>query len=189
MKMRITKGRFIAGCISAAVVGLILSIGIVTHSPGAAITNRKTLRALFSMPKVIREFPVEKHIKPGDGFTYDVLARAYGYQRWRLQINTAACDVNDWKDAFRDYFRPRGKWVEPGSNILWPKKAQIMQFRPSGSTGSSSLITFKKASDKLCITFEYHELGFKGRIFRTRWGRRLGSLLRKVGIDAMTLPT
>jgi len=181
----------IIGGILVVLLGIVLLLRTAVVGPNAVITNRNTFQSLLVIPKELREFPVEKYIAQGDWFIYRRCARPNGPRHWRLQIVAPADDLEKWKDAFRSYLKRRGECIEPASNARWPKQAQTMYVRPDSTTGASSIVTFKNASGELYITFAYYQPRSADRLWRTKYGRFLASLLCKIGlpVDAVTRPT
>jgi len=187
---RITRTSIIVGCILVVFVGAAFFIRIVTRSSSATIRSRNSLRALLSMPKDLRQFPVEKYIESGDSLVYHMSNRRDGLRHWRLQIETAAGDVHDWKDAFHNYLKPRGTCTE----YVRRRTSQPEFFlRWSDNAGAHGWVTFTgpQAAGRLSITFEYYEFGLVHKLLSTKLGRFLGLILAKIGypLDAMTLPT
>jgi hypothetical protein len=183
--MRITGTRIIVACVLLASPGIFFFIRIVRRGPSTTIGNRRSLRAVILLPKGLRQFPVEKYVKSGDSFVYHISNRRDGYRRCRLQIDTAEGDLNDWKDAFRDYLKARGEFTEPRSG-----SPQAMLFGWS-SADSHAWVTFKGPADGPSITFEHYKLGLVHRLLRTRFGRLLAFLLAKIGypLDGITQAT
>ncbi len=186
--MRITRTPIIVACVLVVSLGIFFFIRIVKRGPSTTIGSRRSLRAIILMPKDLRQFPVEKHVKSGDSFIYHISDRRDGYRHCRLQIDTAEGDLNDWKDAFRNYLKARGEFTEPRRR----GSPQPMLFRWS-SADSHGWVTFKVpgSAGELSISFELYELGPVHRLLRTRFGRFLALLLAKIGypLDAITQAT
>ena len=187
--MRITRTRIIVGCILVASVGIFFFIRVVRRGPSTTIRSRRSLRAVILLPKDMRQFPVEKYVKSGDSFIYHISDRRDGYRHYRLQIDTAEGDLNDWKDAFRKCLKARGELIEPGSG-----SSQLMLFHSKSSAGSHGWVTFRGPLDGLSISFELYEPGVVHRLLRTRFGKFLAVVLAKMGyrldgIDAIAQAT
>ena len=186
--MRITRTRIIVACVLVVSLGIVFFIRIIKRGPSTTIGNRRSLRAVILMPKDLRQFPVEKYVKSGDLFIYHISDRRDGYRHCRLQIDTAEGDLNDWKDAFRDYLKARGEFTEPRRR----GSPQPMLFRWSNAD-SHGWVAFKVpgSAGELSISFELYELGPVHRLLRTRFGRFLALLLAKIGypLDAITQAT
>lgn len=191
IRIRITRIRLIVGGILVVLLGIVLLLRTAVVGPNAVITNRNTFQSLLVIPKELREFPVEKYIAQGDWFIYRRCARPNGPHHWRLQVVAADDDLEKWKDAFRSYLEPRGKYIERWSDALWPKQPQRMYLRPDSAADASGAVTFKNASGELYITFAYYQPRCAHRLWQTKYGRFLASLLCKIGlpVDTITRPS
>jgi hypothetical protein len=185
--MRITRTRVIVACALVVSLGVVLFVMIIRRGPSTTIRSRRSLRAIMLMPKDLRQFPVESYVKSGDSFVYHISDRRDGYRHCRLQIDTAEGDLNEWKDAFRDYLKARGDFAEPRIGSPHPTL-----FRWS-SADSHGWVTFKGPgpAGELSISLEFYELGLVYKLLRTRFGRFLALLLAKIGypLDAITQAT
>jgi hypothetical protein len=187
--MRITRTRIIVACVLVASVGIFFFIRIVRRGPSTTVSSRRSLRAIFLLPKDLRQFPVEKYVKPGDSFVYHISDRQDGLRHCRLQIDTAEGELNNWKDSFRKYLKGRGELTEPRSGSL-----RLMLFSSKSSADLHGWVTFKGSADGLSISFELHKPGPVHRLLRTRFGKFLALLLAKIGypldaIDAIAQAT
>lgn len=186
--MRITRTRIIVACALVVSLGVLLFIVIIRRGPSTTIRSRRSLRAIMLMPKDLRQFPVESYVKSGDSFVYHISDRRDGYRHCRLQIDTAEGDLNEWKDAFRDYLKARGDFTEPRRR----GSRQPMLFRWS-SADSHGWVAFKGPgpAGEMSISFESYELGLVRKLLRTRFGRFLTLVLAKIGypLDAITQAT
>lgn len=187
--MRITRTRIIVACVLVVSLGIVFFVRIIRRGPSTTIRSRRSLRAVILMPKDLRQFPVEKYVKSGDSFIYHISDRRDGYRHCRLQIDTAEGNLNDWKDAFRNYLNAHGQFTEPRRR----GSSQLMVFRPRSSADSHGWVMFKVpgSAGELSISFELYELGPVRRLLRTRFGRFLALLLAKIGypLDAITQAT
>ena len=188
--MRITWTRLIVGLILGVLLATILLLRAAMPGPNAVITNRKTFQSLLLMPKELRKFPVEQYLASGDWFIYRLSTRPDGRRDWRLHIVSAVGEVDKWKNAFHGYLEPRGECIERRRSALGPEQVQRIYFSSNTKTGVSSVVDFKSTepSGELYITFAYYEPGPPNRLWGTKYGRLLASVLRKIGlpIDAVT---
>jgi hypothetical protein len=185
--VRIARTRIIVACVLVASLGIFFFIRIVRRGPSKTVRSRRGLRAVILMPKAVRQFPVEKYVKSGDSFIYHISDRRDGFRRCRLQIDTVGGDLNDWKDAFREYLKARGECT----GHKWRGSREPMLFRWKGSADSHGWVIFKGPADGLSITFEYYQPGLVRRLLGTRFGKFLAFLLAKIGypLDAITQVT
>jgi hypothetical protein len=191
IRIRLTRIRLIIGGILVVLLVIVLLLRTAVVGPNAVITNRNTFQSLLVIPKELREFPVEKYIAQGDWFIYRRCARPNGPRHWRLQIVAPADDLQKWKEAFCSYLEPRGKYIERWSEALWPKQPQRMYLRPDSAADASGTVTFKNASGELYITFAFYQPRSAHRLWQTKYGRSLASLLCKIGlpVDTITRPS
>lgn len=187
--IRITGTRLIVSLILGVLLATILLLRAVMPGPNVVITNRKTLQSLLLMPKELRKFPVEEYLARGDWFIYRLSSQPNGRRDWRLHIVSAVGEVNKWKNAFHGYLEPRGKCIEHGSPQR-PGQARRVYFRSNIKAGVSGVVDFKSTepSGELYMTFAYYEPGPPNRLWGTKYGRFLASVLRRIGlpIDAVT---
>jgi hypothetical protein len=175
--------------ILGVLLATILLLRAAMPGPNVVITNRSSFQALLLMPEELRKFPVEQYLAQGDWFIYRLSTRPNGRRDWRLHIVSAVGQVDKWKNAFLGYLEPRGKCIEHGSPQR-PGQARRVYFRPNSKAGISAVLEFKNAepSGELYITFAYYEPGPPNRLWGTKYGRFLASVLRRIGlpIDAVT---
>ncbi len=187
--IRITRTRLIVGLILGVLLATVLLLRAATPGPNVVITNRGSFQSLLLMPKELRAFPVEQHLTQGDWFIYRLSSQPNGRRDWRLHIVSVVGEADKWKNAFHGYLEPRGKCIEHGSPQR-PGQAHRVYFRPNNKSGISAVIEFKSAepSGELYITLAYYEPGPANRLWATKYGRLLASVLRKMGlpIDAVT---
>ena len=191
--MRITRTRIIVGCILVASLGIFFFIRIVRRGPSTTVSSRRGLRAVILLPKDLRQFPVEKYVKPGDSFIYHISDRRDGFRHCRLQIDTAEGDLNDWRDAFRDHFDVRGEITQ---RIGGSSHRMLFLFHSKSNADSHGWVTFKRpgSAGKLSMSVEWYEPRLVRRLLRTRFGKFLAVLLAKIGyhldaIDAIAQAT
>ncbi len=188
--IRITWTRLIVGLILGALSATILLLRAVMPGPNVVITNRKTLQSLLLMPEELRRFPVEQYLARGDWFIYRLSTQPNGRRDWRLHIVAAAPEADKWKNAFHGYLGPRGECIERRRSVLGPEQVRRIYFRPNSKAGVCGVVEFKSTepSSELYITFAYYEPAPPSRLWGTRYGRFLASVLRRIGlpIDAVT---
>ena len=185
MNVRITRTRFLVACVLAVVVGVVFLAWYIRRGPSAVITDRTSLQALLFIPKDLREFVVEEHVKPGDSFAYQMPGNARIRPVWRLQISAAVKDLEYWKDAFRSYLGQCGRYLERQSS---PGETR-MPFTPSTSPGACGQVSFKadESTGELRITFVYYQPSRALGIWKAKWNRILASVLRRAPAAANAL--
>lgn len=180
----------IVGLILGVLLAAILLLRAATPGPNAVITNRSSLQALFLMPKELREFPTEQYLAPGDWFIYRLSTKPNAGRDWRLHIVSAASEADKWKNAFLAYLGPRGKCADRVRPEKWGQTRRVVYFRSNSKPGISATLESKYAesSGGLYITFAYYEPDPPNRLWGTKYGRFLASVLRRIGlpIDAVT---
>jgi len=96
-----------------ALVALVMYVGVggtIAHLAGASSAElkcRRGFRAAVMIPPELRSFPIERHVGPGDEFTYTMSTNKSGRTRWRLRIDATA-PRQRWQSAFEDHMRKRG---------------------------------------------------------------------------------
>jgi hypothetical protein len=190
MTIRITGTRLIVGLILGVLLATILLLRAAMPGPNAVITNRSSFQALLLMPKELRAFPVEQYLAPGDWFIYRLSTKPNDRREWRLHIVSAVAEADKWKSAFLGYLEPRGQCIERRRSTLGPEQVQRVYFHSNIKAGVSGVVDFKSTepSTELYITFAYYEPGRPNRLWGTKYGRLLASVLRRIGlpIDAVT---
>ena len=186
--MRITKVKIVAACVFA-VIGTMLSVfWLLMRNPPESIADRSTVRARFSIPGIIRDFPVEKYVKPRDSFIYRRQPAGKGWCHWRLEIDTAAGNLDQWTNAFDTYLAKRADYIQ-----RWGGQIHMILFRSDKDGMDHGRIRFQSTepAGDLSITFDYLELAFTQRMLQTRPGRLLAMVFRKIGlpIDTITWPS
>jgi len=142
------------------------------------------------MPKELRKFPVEQYLASGDWFIYRLSTKRNGQRDWRLHIVLSTdSGAGMWKNAFLAYLAPRGQCIEHvGPQKRW--EPRTIYFRSNSRPDVSAVLEFKYAepSGGLYITFAYYEPCPPNRLWGTKYGRFLASVLRRIGlpIDAVT---
>lgn len=187
--IRITKRRLVvSGIVAVLLVGALL-LRLALPGPNAVIAGRKSLRARLALPKDLRQFPVEQYVGRTDWFVYRYAVYPSGSCHWHLYIVCAAGDADKWRRAFRSYLQTRGRYYERGGDATLAGQVHRLFWR--NDSGGSALIYLKNVSGRLQITFEYRKARRRSRIWRTKFGRYLASVLLKAGlpIDAITGPT
>jgi len=186
--IRITGARLIVSLILGVLLAAIL-LRAAMPGPNVVITNRKTFQSLLLMPNELRKFPVEQYLAQGDWFIYRLSTKPNDRRDWRLHIVSGVAEADKWKNAFLGYLEPRGKCIEHGS-AQRPGQARRVHFRSNSKASVYGVIEFKSAepSGELYITFAYYEPAPPNRLWGTKYGRLLASVLRKIGlpIDAVT---
>ena len=184
IRIRITRKRVIIGGLVALLVGGVLLVRFAYPGPNAVISDRNSIRGRFVLPKDLREFPVEQYLRQRDWYIYRHVARARGSCDWYLQIFCVENEAEKWGRALREYFQSRGRCVERGGDATIV--GQEHRFYLSQDSGASAVVRLKNLSGRLHISFEYCKVRRPNRIWQTKLGRYLASVLRKVGmpIDA-----
>jgi len=179
----------IIGLILGVLLATVLLLRAAMPGPNVVITNRSSFQSLLLMPEELRKFPVEQYLARGDWFIYRLSTKPNDQRAWRLHIVSAVAETDKWKNAFLGYLEPRGKCIEHGSPQR-PGQARRVYFRSNSKAGISAVLEFKSAEPpgELYITFAYYEPGPPDRLWGTKYGRFLASVLRRIGlpIDAVT---
>lgn len=186
--IRITWTRLIVGLILGVLLATILLLRAATPGPNTIITNRHSFQALLAVPRELRAFPVERYIAEGDWFIYRFAAPPRGRCQWRLQVAARSADLEKWKVAFRDYLEMRGESLDRTGSASSSGPVLQMYSRADRNPSSLELVRFDAICDELHITFAYYEAATPNKIWGTKYGRFLASILRRVGlpIDAVT---
>jgi len=187
--IRITNRRLIVGGILAVSLAGVMLLRLALPGPNAVIARRNSIQARLAIPEDLRQFPVEQYIGRWDCYVYRRVARPRGRCYWRLQIICADNDAEKWCQAFRRYLQTRGKYFERGGDATIA--GQEHTFYLNQDSGGSAIVWLRNLSGRLQITFEYRKVRRPSRIWRTKFGRYLASVLLKVGLpmDAITRPT
>ena len=165
-----------------------LSLWLLVRNPPESITDRKSAWAMIWVPRVIRDFPVEKYAGAGDSFIYRRQRAGDGWRQWCLEIDTVAENLDRWNKAFDNYLAERANSIQrPGGRM------RMVLFRSDTGGVEQGWVTFQSAepAGKLTISFGYSEMVFAQRMLRTRLGRLLALVFRRIGlpIDTITWPS
>jgi hypothetical protein len=184
LTLRITRFRLIVVCLLLVFVALAVLIGRLLLTPHATFKDRNAIKARLLLPRELRAFPIEKHLASGDTFTYRITSRPKAWRTSVLEIDTSPDRFDHYHHAFNAYLAAYTNVQTLGRTILFSKR--------DNNAGDSLLIVGNtRQCGRLRITFTYYELGLVQKFLRTRYGRPLRPLFRKLGwqLDGFTLPS
>ena len=184
--IRITRRRVIVGGILAALLAGVVLLRAAHPGRDAVFAGRNGIRARLAIPKDLQEFPVEQYAGRGDWYVYRQVVAPRGACNWHLKITCAYDNADKWTTAFRRYLQKRGRCIERGGDAMLVGQEQRLYMLQD--SGGSATVRLKNLQGSLHITFEYYKPRKQSRIWQTRFGRYLATVLLRMGvpIDAMT---